>query len=200
MSDSDIVLKEFHHRVKNNFQIIASLINLQKRLLAADRRTDLRFIEEHVQSMAVAYRVVNATKELVSVSVYELVTEVLDSLMHIAGCPKGLLAVELSTAEHPLGLNQAIALSLFLALMVPPYIDRAMSGNGAALHVKLSFADDLLTLIITGDWAAPIELDFLRNRLADGYLRQLNAESLTDLDAPQRGIRFLIESPHRALA
>ncbi len=195
MSDSDPVLKEFHHRVKNNFQIIASLINLQKRLLTTERRTDLRFIEEHVQSMAVAYRVVNATREQVSVSVYELVSEVLDSLMHIAGCPKTLISVEMSTFKHNLGLNQSIALSLFLALMVPPYIDRAMSGNGTMMKVKVSFEGDYLTLIVTGDWDDAVELDFMRSRLSDGYVRQLNAHEIRDLSAPDRGIRFLMESP-----
>jgi len=85
MPDRDDFLRELHHRVKNNFQIIASLMNLQKRMLPPERRNDLRFVEEHVQSMAVAYRIVSASTEMVQVPIDELVREVGDNLRQIAG-------------------------------------------------------------------------------------------------------------------
>src|ERR1700727_1672910 len=63
--DSETLLRELNHRVKNNFQIIVSLMNLRKRMLPAGRREDIRFIEEHVQSMSVPYRLVYATGSMV---------------------------------------------------------------------------------------------------------------------------------------
>jgi two-component sensor histidine kinase len=45
LTDSDRFVRELHHCVKNNFQIIASLVNLQKRALPPDRQGEVRFVE-----------------------------------------------------------------------------------------------------------------------------------------------------------
>jgi two-component sensor histidine kinase len=65
LPDTETLLRELNHRVKNNFQIIVSLMNLRKRMLPPERREDIRFVEEHVQSMSVAYRHVYATGSIV---------------------------------------------------------------------------------------------------------------------------------------
>lgn len=187
-------LRELHHRVKNNFQIIASLMNLQKRLLPPERQNDLRFIEEHVQSMAVAYRVVYATSDLVSVSVYELAYEVSDGLQHIAKCPSPLIQLEITAVDEVIGLNQAIAVSLYLAVILPPYMDYAIAHGSLPARLKLMSDGDHLVLICTGDWTDKVELEFLRTKLADAYRRQLNAEVVPDLPEPARGIRFRLEA------
>ena len=80
MPDTETLLRELNHRVKNNFQIIVSLMNLRKRMLPADRREDIRFVEEHVQSMSVAYRLVYDTGSIVDVPLSELIIEVLAGL------------------------------------------------------------------------------------------------------------------------
>ena len=48
LPDQVTLVRELNHRVKNNFQIIASLMNLRKRMMPPERREDIRFIEEHV--------------------------------------------------------------------------------------------------------------------------------------------------------
>ena len=93
MPDPVVLVRELNHRVKNNLQIIVSLMNLQKRIMAPERREDLRFIEEHVQSMSVAYRLVYATGSMIEVSLTELVAEVLSGLRQIAGVDEECLSL-----------------------------------------------------------------------------------------------------------
>jgi hypothetical protein len=197
MADTDAFLRELHHRVKNNFQIIASLMSLQKRDLPPDRRDDLRFIEEHVQAMAVAYRVVYATHELIEVSIRELVREVLESLQQIAGPSRHAVALDLIGPDQTIGLNQAIALSLFLAVVVPPYIDRA-AAEGAACELKLSLESARVDLVLRSGGAAPIRFDPLRNRLFHAYERQLNAEPLPGAADAAISLSFPLISPRQA--
>ena len=66
-------------------------MNLRKRMLPAHRREDIRFIEEHVQSMSVPYRLVYATGSMVDVPLPEMITEVLSGLRQIAD-PIGRIA------------------------------------------------------------------------------------------------------------
>src|ERR1700678_1085014 len=84
MPDPATLVRELNHRVKNNFQIIVSLMNLRKRMMPPERREDIRFIEEHVQSMSVAYRHVYATGSIVDVSLSDLIIDVLSGLRQIA--------------------------------------------------------------------------------------------------------------------
>jgi histidine kinase len=197
MPDADAFLRELHHRVKNNFQIIASLMSLQKRMLPLDRRDDLRFIEEHVQAMAVAYRVVYATHELIEVSIRELVREVLESLQQIAGPTRNVVALHLIGADQTIGLNQAIALSLYLAVVVPPHLDFAASV-GRTFDLNLRLESQRVDLVLRGNWEAPVIFDSLRNRLAKAYERQLNAEILPTEHPVEIGLRFPLISPREA--
>lgn len=194
MPDRDDFLRELHHRVKNNFQIIASLMNLQKRMLPPERRGDLRFVEEHVQSMAVAYRIVSTSTELVQVPIAELIREVCDSLRQIAGARADSLRYDLSQAGAEIELNQGIVLGLFLAVVLPPHLDRA-TEQGGVVSVRTAVADGELTLAITSDNAAPVTMDYMRKRLVNSYVRQLRAEVSQTPDQGEYRLRFALEAP-----
>src|SRR3954451_3881562 len=125
MPDPVMLLRELNHRVKNNFQIIVSLMNLRKRMMPPERREDIRFIEEHVQSLSVAYRLVYATGSMIEVSLTELITEVLSGLRQIAGLREEQLQIEIEAGDALIGLDNAIALALYLAILMPPYFDQA---------------------------------------------------------------------------
>ena len=196
MIDHENLLRELHHRVKNNFQIIASLINLQKRSLPRERRRDLRFIEEHVQAMAIAYRVVWAADNQSLVSLVELVSEVVETLKTIADCPNTLMSLDLAPVEKSIGLDQAIALSQYLAVVVPPLIDRAMGNEGGGVVISLRLTGNLLTLTLAGNGPAPpVARDPLRARLAAAYLHQLNASEQPNPGSAGQGIKFVLEAP-----
>src|ERR1700678_1434111 len=94
MPDPATLVRELNHRVKNNFQIIVSLMNLRKRMMPPERREDIRFIEEHVQSMSVAYRLVYAPGSMIEVSLSELIVEVLSGLRQIAGLSEDQLRLD----------------------------------------------------------------------------------------------------------
>jgi two-component sensor histidine kinase len=194
MQHPDDVLRELHHRVKNNFQIIASLLSLQKRLRPPERRGDFRFIEEHVQAMAIAHQVLYAAPELTLVPVNVLIAEVLDNLVHIAAAPAHVLETSLASFEYPMDVNHAIALCLYLAVVVPPYVDHALRGENGPARVTLEFHAPELVLTISGNWTDAVELDYLRARLADSYQRQLGGATAPS-QAPARVIRF---TPDRA--
>jgi len=189
--DAAMLLRELNHRVKNNFQIIVSLMNLRKRMTPLDRREDIRFIEEHVQSLSVAYRLVYATGSMIEVSLHELVNEVLSGLRQIAGLDEEQLKVETRTADALIGLDHAIALSLYLAVLVPPYLDAAHATSGTAT-IGINMVAKLLTLTVRGTWSGPITLDTLRGRLMRAYAAQLNAEILPAATNGADQLRFRV--------
>jgi two-component sensor histidine kinase len=173
--DHDAFVRELHHRVKNNFQIIASLINLQKRMLPAGRRDEVRFIEEHVQCMAAAYRIVAVTDAILQVALCELVSEAVDALRQIAGVERDRMVVELPANDRFICMDQAIAMSLYLAVQVSPYLDAA-AADDATVRVAIERPDpEHAVLSVAADKNVTIPPNPLRRRLAAAYLRQLHA-------------------------
>jgi hypothetical protein len=199
MPDRDDFLRELHHRVKNNFQIIASLMNLQKRMLPPDRRGDLRFVEEHVQSMAVAYRIVSTSTEMVQVPLDELIREVGDSLRQIAGARPDSLQFDLSQGGSEIELNQGIVLGLYLAVALPPHLDR-VSAEGGVVHIRAAVTDDELTISVASDAGASVVMDFMRRRLLDSYVRQLRGDAPETAPDGELRMRFRLDPPRVGIA
>lgn len=175
--DREGLVRELHHRVKNNLQIIVSLMNVQKRMLPPDRRGEIRFLEEHVQSMAAAYRVVYASGELTKVSIDELIREVVAGLVEVAGNRGHKIETARCEAHMMINLDQAITLGLYLAVVLPPIFDAAAVTDGVvALETHPKPGHVCLAII------APVAIeplfDTLRCRLLDGHLKQLSAERL----------------------
>jgi hypothetical protein len=187
-------LRELHHRLRNNFQTITSLISLQARTLPQERRGELRFVEEHVQAMAAAYRSVGVTEGMVEVGLAPLVTDVMASLRQIAGLAGDTVELELATYGRVLRIDQAIALGLYLAALVPPYFE-AIAICGGSLHVAVVVLDAewLLLSVLPPPAVGCVVPGPLRQRLGQVYLRQLGAE----LEAPlaPREIRVRILAP-----
>jgi hypothetical protein len=191
MPDPVTLLRELNHRVKNNFQIIVSLMNLRKRMMPPERREDIRFIEEHVQSLSVAYRLVYATGSMIEVSLTELITEVLSGLRQIAGLREEQLQIEIEAGDALIGLDNAIALALYLAILMPPYFDQAIALRGT-VTISVSLAAETLTLTVQGTWSTLISLDLLRARLMRAYAAQLNAEIMPAARFGTDQLRFTI--------
>lgn len=182
--ERDQLVRELHHRVKNNLQIIVSLMNVQKRLLPAERRGEMRFLEEHVQAMAAAYRVVYASGEMIRVSMDDLIREVVSGLVDVSG-PRGR-DVETAGCEAcmMINLDQAVTLGLLLAVALPPVLDAVQPGQeGVAIHTRQEA--DHVCLGITGPVPVSPLLDQLRGRLLEGHLKQLNATRVEGLPAEE---------------
>ncbi len=189
---TDILLRELNHRVKNNLQIIVSLINLKKRLAPPDRWDDIRFIEEHVQAMAVAYRLVYATGDMNEVSIGDLLQETISELRQIARLGASHVRLEGASIQGTMGLDQAISLGMYLAVVLPPYLDGALASAGY-VTIAAALEDNYLTLRIAGSWPAPVLPDLLRSRLSEAYTSQLRAEILSSPGAPDLRIRVHLD-------
>lgn len=184
------LVRELNHRVKNNFQIIVSLMNLKKRTLPSDRHAELRFVEEHVHSMSVAYRLVYATGAMNKVSVTELITEVVAGLRQIAGLNEDRVKIQSSTIDTMISLDHGIALALYLAVLLPPYFDEAMVSPAAITSMTIGVRADEVTLSVRWSGHPGVLLDALRGRLMKAYASQIQALTLPTTNGEVKRICF----------
>lgn len=81
--EKDILIKEIHHRVKNNLQIIKSLVRLQLATSSNEEANDiLQEFEQRVSSMALVHEELYKSTDLTQVKVKHYLTELVSNLIH----------------------------------------------------------------------------------------------------------------------
>jgi two-component sensor histidine kinase len=188
------LLRELHHRVKNNFQMIASLLALQRRELPQRLRTLLRVPEDRVLAMAAAYKASYATGEIGLVSAADLLRDIAAQLRQSFGTAAP--AVRIEGGEEPvwLDLDQAVPLGLLVSEILSAAMERVDSEN-SPVSVKISRPEPgAVHLEVSSERIADvIPQTGLAARLVSAYRTQIGAtlsplnDDLVLIDMPMRG-------------
>ena len=119
LKEKEILLKEIHHRVKNNLQVISSLLGLQSRYIADE--TSLKLIKEsqdRVRSIALVHENLYRSPNLVSVDLYKYIRELIYSLIHSYGKQIYLVNTQIDVERIPLSIDFIIPSGLVINELV----------------------------------------------------------------------------------
>ncbi|WP_299842017.1 histidine kinase dimerization/phosphoacceptor domain -containing protein [uncultured Paracoccus sp.] len=113
VAEKTVLLKEVHHRVKNNLQLIASIINMQGRMIEDnDAKRVLRSVQDRVAALATIYRNLYQAEHLDAVEADRLMGDIINQMVN-AGVEAGS-GLRVQTDLQPLTLlpDQAVPLTL----------------------------------------------------------------------------------------
>lgn len=113
VAEKTVLLKEVHHRVKNNLQLIASIINMQSRVIDdTDAKRVLRSVQDRVASLATIYKNLYQAEHLESVEADRLIRDIIGQ-MSTASVVNDQ-SIQIDTQLEPLVLlpDQAVPLTL----------------------------------------------------------------------------------------
>lgn len=133
----DVLLREVHHRVKNNLQLIASIMNLQiRKSVNPEARSMLRGLHERVMSLATVHRELYQTSGLVDVRADELLESIVSQVLRMG--TRSDQMVETKTAFYDIRLtpDQAVPLSLMLTEALTNVLKHG--SHSAAAKINLS--------------------------------------------------------------
>ncbi len=171
MKEKEILLKEIHHRVKNNLQMIVSLLNLQAGKSGDPKILDtIDVIRRRVYSMAVLHEKLYGSPDLSGIRFDDYIRSLVNDLP--SGSPEGA-PVRLSLRLEPVVLNFGLAVpcGLILNEAVTNAVKHAFAGRTEGRieitlkkardgSVRLSVADDGVGLPPGFDPAASTSLGF----------------------------------------
>ncbi len=111
----DVLLREVHHRVKNNLQLIASIMNLQiRKSINPEVRLLLRGLHERVMSLATVHRELYQTSGLTDVRADELLESIVSQVLRMGSRSDQLVDTKTAFDDIRLTPDQAVPLSLIL--------------------------------------------------------------------------------------
>lgn len=114
--EKGVLVKEIHHRVKNNLQLISSIINMQIRNAKAhETKAVLRGVQDRVLSLATIHRDLYQSQDGGRVNVGSLVTEIVEKSVELVIGEGRKLDLEMQIDPVMLYPDQAVPLSLIVS-------------------------------------------------------------------------------------
>jgi two-component sensor histidine kinase len=136
-----VLLKEVHHRVKNNLQLIASIVSMKvRKAKTPDAKAALKEVQMRVMSIATVHRALYTTSTIGRVQADELLRSIVDKTIEAGLHPTG--AIRIDTSYDPVSLypDQAVPLSLLTSEALTnalKYIGRSKDGAAPWIRVQL---------------------------------------------------------------
>lgn len=202
LREKEILLKEIHHRVRNNLSVISSIIALQSDLLTdASARSALAQLQKRIETVGLMHERLYRGNDVGKVSLQEYFTGLLDLIM----TTMEQSAKEISARVEAAGLSATNDLALPLGLIVTECVTNSIKhafpdGRSGQIWVELSLSADE-ALLSVGDDGMGIPPDLVGGRkggLGAHILESLAAQIGGVLSRPE-GLGTLIEIRFPAL-
>ena len=170
------LLRELHHRVKNNFQLVASLLSLEASAAQGEERAGvLRIQQGRVHALAIAHRLAYASGDIGEVPLMELIREVAASLSHGIEPVDPSARVEIPAEGPSVSLDTAVPVALLVTELLRPALEAAVRSEPLRLSVEQ--AGEALLITLEGQVG---ERNALSERLVGAFTRQLGATLASD--------------------
>ena len=182
LNEKEVLLKEIHHRVKNNLQIISSLLDLQANYV--DDKEAINVLQEsqnRVKSMAMIHEMLYQSPDLASINISNYIQNLVQDLFYSYGAKNNVIPI-IDVEQTFLNIETAIPCGLIMSELVSNSLKYAFPNNETIgeIFVSVHSYDKEFELIISDNGIGlPEDLDFkdmqtsLGLRLVNMLVKQL---------------------------
>jgi len=168
LKEKVILLREIHHRVKNNLQIISTLLALQSDDIEDEIIIEnYRESENRIQSMALIHEKMYQSDDLSSIDFNSYITSLIDDLVHSYGFNSDNIETEIDVGHHTLNIETAIPLGLIINELLSNSLKYAFKNQKTGeISVKLAYLHNKLFKLDIKDNGAgfPADIDFKKTK------------------------------------
>jgi two-component sensor histidine kinase len=161
LKERDALLQEVHHRVKNNLQVISSLISLQVRALSDQSiRAALQQCRSRVETMAQIHEMLYQSKDYASVPFEKYAKELATRMLNASGSSRGDIAIRHAMQPLSLPVDKAIPCALILNELLSNALKHAFPKGSGSVHIELQKLPEDRILLAVSDDGVGIPPDF----------------------------------------
>jgi two-component sensor histidine kinase len=142
----EAMMREIHHRVKNNLQIVTSLLNLQAKAVQGESaQRAFNDIQTRVRALALVHRYLYESEDLQSVNLGAFLKELAASLQLSYGISQDQVAIEVEADEVWDVSDRAVPLALFMTETMSNALKHAFpQGRQGVIRIVLKSGQDSL--------------------------------------------------------
>lgn len=198
LNEKEVLLREIHHRVNNNMQIISSLLNLQSFHIKDENALNVfRESQNRVKSMAMIHEKLYQSKDIASIDFADYTSSLVSGIFSSYEIDTNHIKLKIDAQQILMGIDTAIPCGLIINELVTNSIKHAFVGreNGELDITLQRLSDDDYQLIIKDDGIGfPENIDFenvdtVGLQLVNGLVDQI--DGTMELDASE-GTQFSI--------
>lgn len=142
IEEKELLIREVHHRVKNNMQVITSLISLQASKQPDENvRSILNECQNRVRTMALVHEKLYSSNNFTSINFGSYMNSLVPILMNSYRIEKEIVKVSISVQDIQLGLNTAIPLAQLVNEILSNVFKHAFPAGRSGM-VEISLARD----------------------------------------------------------
>jgi len=183
LEQRDLLLREVYHRVKNNLQVIDSIVTLQARRLSdPDAQNALQGLRRRLYALGLVHQQLKSSSDLKTFDVAPFLKELSENII------EGIGGRDISLSVHAIpldvGLDFAIPLGLLVTELVTNSLKHAFPDGNGRIEVLLDRRDDGTMVLVVSDNGSGYDIleasrkekaPGLGSTLIDGLVSQLKA-------------------------
>ena len=163
LKEKNILIQEIHHRVKNNMQIISSLLNLQKQYVDEKEAVNvLMESQNRVRSMSLIHEKLYLSNDLTHINFAEYIKSLVMNLFYTYNIKENVIKPILEIDDVNLNMETAVPCGLIISETVSNSLKYAFPNERTGeIYISLKSIEDKYELIIRDNGIGlPDELDF----------------------------------------
>lgn len=195
--EKSIMMREIHHRVKNNLQMINSMIRLQSRFVNDETSIDvLKKVQRRILTMAHLHEKMYQSENLKQINIKDYITYIVEDLFQIYKSD-GEITYELELIDANYKMETILYIGLLLSELIINALKHAFPENGDKGKIYIALKDlghDTYQLKVADngkgiDINSFYESNSLGQRLIKNFVKQLKGELIINKN---KGTEFLI--------
>ena len=153
LAQKDVLLKEIHHRVKNNLQIVSSLLNIHgSRISGASARHALDDIKTRVRALALVHRYLYEGDDVRLVALRSFLTELCSTLVRTLADQSPRIRLEIDLPELAVLSDRAVPIALFVTEVMTNSLKHAFPDERSGrIAVRFSFEGETACVLEVAD-------------------------------------------------
>ncbi len=150
LSEKDVLLREIHHRVKNNLQLVSSLLTLQSRSITDESAiAAINDGKARVRSMALIHQDLYNKENLTGISVKSYIEKLSKEIFHTYNISEEMVKLDLDVEDIELDVETVVPLGLIINELITNSLKYAFPGNQeGSIEISLKEKTGKLVLLL----------------------------------------------------
>lgn len=197
LDEKETLLREIHHRVKNNLQIIISLLNMQERKLTDENGLSaIKETRSRINAIALVHRGLYESKDLRYVNMQTFLERLTSELVTALGMEDRNIDVTIKANCEPMEADTATPVALFIVEALTNSVKHGVS-HGGDISIDISQNENLVNICVLDSGGAVPETNFSTagtgTKLIKGFARQLGGDIVVNSDGDRYEVSLIFE-------